>query len=86
MTIVEKASTLIGPAAASHLNQIEAIVDMCNKLDNAVVQMTIERYNRLNNEGISKSNASSIDESFIDGYSKSTLNMLVKNRKVRVLK
>lgn len=100
MTIVEKASTLIGPAAASHLNQIEAIVDMCkdeatqfcnldaysDKLDNAVVQMTIERYNRLNNEGISKSNASSIDESFIDGYSKSTLSMLVKNRKVRVLK
>lgn len=100
MTIVEKASALIGPAAASHLNQIEAIVDMCkdeatqfcnldvysDKLDNAVVQMTIERYNRLNNEGISKSNASSIDESFIDGYSKSTLSMLVKNRKVRVLK
>lgn len=100
MTIVEKASALIGPAAASHLNQIEAIVDMCkdeatqfcnldeysDKLDNVVVQMTIERYNRLNNEGISKSNASSIDESFIDGYSKSTLSMLVKNRKVRVLK
>ena len=85
---------------ASHVDFVFSAVDMskdeatqfCNldvysdKLDNAVVQMTIERYNRLNNEGISKSNASSIDESFIDGYSKSTLSMLVKNRKVRVLK
>lgn len=100
MTIVEKASALIGPVAASHINQIEAIVEMCKdeatqfcnleeyteKLDNAVVQMTIERYNRLNNEGVARSNASTIDESFIDGYSKSTLSMLVKNRKVKVLK
>lgn len=100
MTIVEKASALIGPTAATHTNQIKAIVDMCKdeatqfcnldeyteKLDNAVVQMTIERFNRLNNEGVSKSNASSIDETFIDGYSKSTLSMLIKNRKVKVLK
>lgn len=99
MTIVEKACALIGPTAASHLNQIEAIVEMCKdeavqfcnlkeyteKLDNAVVQMTIERYNRLNNEGVSRSNASTIDESFIDGYSKSTLSMLVKNRKVKLV-
>lgn len=99
MTIAEKAMALIGPTAASHKSQIDALVEMCKdeatqfcnlkeyteKLDNAVVQMTIERFNRLNNEGISKSNASTIDESFIDGYSKSTLSMLVKNRKVKVL-
>lgn len=100
MTIVEKAMALIGPTAASHKAQIEAIVEMCQdeatqfcnlqeyteKLDNAVVQMTIERYNRLNNEGVSRNSASTIDESFIDGYSKSTLSMLVKNRKVKVLR
>ena len=100
MTIKEKVNALIGPSAARKATLIDTLIEMtieeatnyCNletyttKLDNAVVQMTIERYNRLNNEGISKSNASSIDESFIDGYSKSTLSMLVKNRKVRVLK
>ena len=99
MTIVEKAMALIGPTAASHQAQIEAIVDMCKdeatqfcnlseyteKLDNAVVQMTIERYNRLNNEGITQTNASTVEETFIDGYSKSTLSMLVKNRKVKVI-
>lgn len=99
MTVVEKAMALIGPTAASHKAQIEAIVEMCmdeavqfcnlkeytEKLDNAVVQMTVERYNRLNNEGVSRSNASTIDESFIDGYSKSTLSMLIKNRKVKVI-
>lgn len=99
MTVVEKAMALIGPTAASHKTQIEAIVEMCmdeavqfcnlkeytEKLDNAVVQMTVERYNRLNNEGVSRSNASTIDESFIDGYSKSTLSMLIKNRKVKVI-
>lgn len=99
MTVVEKSMALIGPTAASHKAQIEAIVEMCmdeavqfcnlkeytEKLDNAVVQMTVERYNRLNNEGVSRSNASTIDESFIDGYSKSTLSMLIKNRKVKVI-
>lgn len=99
MTVVDKACALIGPAATAHKAQIEAIVEMCmdeatqfcnlkeytEKLDNAVVQMTIERYNRLNNEGVARSNASTIDESFIDGYSKSTLSMLVKNRKVKVI-
>jgi hypothetical protein len=98
MTVVDKACALIGPAATAHKAQIEAIVEMCmdeatqfcnlkkytEKLDNAVVQMTIERYNRLNNEGVARS-ASTIDESFIDGYSKSTLSMLVKNRKVKVI-
>lgn len=100
MTILEKVMALVGPTAASHKAQIEAMIEMCQeeatehcnleeyttKLDNAVVQMVVERYNRLNNEGVSHSNASTIDESFIDGYSKSTLTMLNKHRKVKVLK
>lgn len=100
MTIVEKVNALIGPAASNHLGQINALCDMCKdeatqfcnldeyteKLDNAVVQMVLERYNRLNNEGISSTSASGITETFFDGYSQSTLSMLIKNRKVKVLK
>lgn len=99
MTVLEKAMLMIGPVAASKQDQIAAIVEMCQdeavqfcnlteyntKLDNAVVQMTVERQNRLNNEGISQTNASSINETFLDGYSKSTLSMLIKNRKVKVI-
>jgi hypothetical protein len=98
MTINEKVLVLVGQTA--HTAQIDALVEMCKdeayqycnlseyneKLDNAVVQMVIERYNRLNNEGISSSNASTIDETFIDGYSKSTISMLNKNRKVKVIR
>lgn len=98
MSIIEKVTALIGPT--SHRAQIETLIEMCQeeaaqycnletyseKLDNAVVQMVLERYNRLNNEGISSTASSGIDESFLDGYSKSTLSMLNKNRKVKVIR
>lgn len=96
MTVLEKVLSLAGPTADSQV--LSTLVEMCMeeateycnlqeytpKLDNAVVQMTLERYNRLNNEGVASTNASSIAENFIDGYSKSTLCMLNKNRKVKV--
>lgn len=98
MTVLEKVLALAGPTADRKI--CEALVDMCQeeavqycnlqeytpKLDNAVVQMSLERLNRLNNEGVASTNASSITENFIDGYSKSTLSMLNKNRKVKVIK
>jgi len=99
MTILEKVNAIIGPSAASHTSLISTLVEMCQdeatqycnldeyteKLDNAVVQMVVERFNRNNNEGVSSSNASDIQESFIDGYSKSTLSMLNKCRKVKTV-
>lgn len=99
MTINEKVNALIGPAALAHTAQIEALVELCKdeatqycnlenyseRLDSAVVQMVLERFNRLSNEGVSSTTASGIDESFLNGYSNSTIHMLQKNRKLRAV-
>ena len=95
MTILEKVQSLTG----STNKVLETLVDMCKdeatqycnleiyteRLDNAVVQMVVERFNRLNNEGVESTSASSITEKFINGYSQSTINMLNKNRKIKVV-
>ena len=95
MTILEKVQSLTG----STNKVLETLVDMCKdeatqycnleiyteSLDNAVVQMVVERFNRLNNEGVESTSASSITEKFINGYSQSTINMLNKNRKIKVV-
>ena len=99
MTIKEKVNALIGPAAARKSALIDTLIEMateesinyCNlevyttKLDNAVVEMVIERYNRVGNEGILNTSASDVKESYIDGYSESTINLLNKNRKVKAV-
>lgn len=99
MTIKEKVNALIGPAAARKSTLIDTLIEMateesinyCNlevyttKLDNAVVEMVIERYNRVGNEGILNTSASDVKESYIDGYSESTINLLNKNRKVKAV-
>lgn len=95
MTILEKVQSITG----STNKVLETLVDMCKdeatqycnleiyteRLDNAVVQMVIERFNRLNNEGVESTSASSINEKFINGYSQSTISMLNKNRKIKVV-
>lgn len=95
MTILEKVQSLTG----STNKVLETLVDMCKdeatqycnleiyteRLDNAVVQMVVERFNRLNNEGVESTSASSISEKFINGYSQSTISMLNKNRKIKVV-
>lgn len=100
MTIIEKLQALLGPTANEkhRLATLEALVEMCqeeataycnldeytDKLDNAVVQMVLERFNRLNNEGVDSTNASGINESFHDGYTASTTKMLQKHRRMKV--
>ena len=95
MTILEKVQSITG----STNKVLETLVDMCKdeatqycnleiyteRLDNAVVQMVVERFNRLNNEGVESTSASSISEKFINGYSQSTISMLNKNRKIKVV-
>ena len=95
MTILEKVQSITG----STNKVLETLVDMCKdeatqycnleiyteRLDNAVVQMVVERFNRLNNEGVESTSASSINEKFINGYSQSTISMLNKNREIKVV-
>jgi hypothetical protein len=78
---------------------ISALIDICKldataycnleeydeKLDFIVRQMVIERYNKINKEGLTSESSSSINNSFIDGYSKPIYQSLRKFRKLRVV-
>lgn len=55
------------------------------EMDNLVIQMVIEKYNRRFNEGLSGASASGINSSFKDGYSREIivqLNALQKRVKI----
>ena len=64
-------------------------IDFCNlkeyseKLDSAVINMVIERYNKLGTEGTNSVHTSGITEGYIDGNSEIVLSKLRKNRKVK---
>ena len=60
--------------------QLEAILDLCEAEylsrthqtdadDNIVIEMTIERYNQLGNEGVQQMNYSGINEHYYSDYS-----------------
>ena len=53
------------------------------KLDNIVVYMVIERYNRIGSEGTKSQSASGISASYDSFYSDKVVKMLNKHRKVR---
>lgn len=55
------------------------------KLNPAVINMVIERYNRMGSEGLASGSCSGISEAYIDGYSKNVYSLLNKCRKVRFL-
>lgn len=99
MTILEKATAIIGVSASRNASLLSALVEMCTDeaiaycnlaeyttdLDNVVVQMVVERYNRRGYEGAESVSASDITNKFYNGYSKSTLSMLNKYRKVKTV-
>lgn len=101
MTIIEKVQAILGPTGMGDrkLQTLLALVEMCKdeatsycnldeyseKLDNAVVQMVIQRYNRINNEGIDSNSASGINEHFHDGYTKDVMSMLRKYRRLKTV-
>lgn len=64
-------------------------IDFCNleeyseKLDSAVINMVIERYNKLGTEGVNSVRTSGMNEEYVNGYSEIVLSKLRKNRKVK---
>lgn len=102
MTILDKVKVMLGPIAANtqkaaSLNVLVGIckdeaIAYCNlpaysdELDNIVVAMVLERFNKITNEGVVSTNASGITENFMDGYSNGVMTMLKKHRKLRVVK
>ena len=53
------------------------------KLDSAVIEMVIERYNKMGTEGISKAASSGLTEEYMYDFSAPILKKLRKNRKVK---
>lgn len=69
----------------------EEAVDYCNlqeytdKLDNAVTEMVIERFNLKGVENLKEESSSGVSASFYSFYSNRVVKMLNKQRKVRVV-
>ena len=99
MTIKEKVTALIGVSASRNSDLIDVLIEMCKdeathychlaayteELDNAVVHMWVERYNRKGYEGSESVSASDISNHFIDGYSANTLQMLQEHRHIKTI-
>lgn len=67
--------------AVAYCNLPEYIED----LDNTVIKMVIERYNKIGFEGLSAQGDSGVSNSFVDGYSKEIYQSLIKYRKMRIV-
>lgn len=61
------------------------LAEYSNKLDSAVISMVIERYNKIGTEGVTSVSTHGIGEDYIDGYSQTIKNKLIKNRKIRIV-
>lgn len=59
-----------------------SLSEYSDELDNIIIQMVIEKYNRKGNEGISSSSFSGINESFINGYSSNIISALLSHRRM----
>ena len=55
------------------------------KLDGAVIQMVIERYNRIGSEGATQQSSSGVSMTYDSFYSEKVRWMLNKNRKVKMI-
>ena len=55
------------------------------KLDFIVIQMVIERYNRIGSEGATKQSSSGVSTDYDDFYSEKVVKQLNKHRRLRTL-
>lgn len=55
------------------------------KLDFVVIQMVVERYNRMGSEGAVSQSTSGVSASYSDFYSAKVVKLLNKHRKVKML-
>lgn len=96
--MIDKIKILLGLSNTEEQDEIiETLISLCkdeaidfcnleeytNKLDSAVIEMVIERYNKLGTEGLTGVSTNGIKEEHIDGYSETVLSKLRKNRKVK---
>lgn len=97
MTILEQVKLLLNLSDTDKDNLLNLYIDICrdeatdycnlneysSKLDSAVVQMVIEKYNQCGSEGLTSITSSGIKEEYSSGYSDAVILKLTKNRKVK---
>lgn len=95
--MLEKIKLLLGMADDTSDDLLNTLIAMCkeeayvycnleeynSKLDNIVVSMVIEKYNRIGSEGTTSQSASGISASYESFYSDKIVKMLNKHRRVR---
>lgn len=95
--MLEKIKLLLGLTAEDKDDLLSTLIGICedeateycnleeysSKLDSAVIEMVIERYNKISTEGVSKSTSSGTSEEYLSDYSTPILKKLRKNRKVK---
>lgn len=95
--MLEKIKILLGLVDDAQDELLNVLISLCkdeaidfcnlteysNRLDSAIIQMVIERYNKMGTEGLSSVSTNGINESYENGYSEIVLSKLRKNRKVR---
>lgn len=96
MNILEKVKILLPNASEITLNvYIDIAKDFatehCNlitydvRLDNIIVRMVVEMYNKQNAEGISSTSYSGVSESYVEDYTKSIYTALNKFRRIKFM-
>ena len=95
--MLEKIKLLLSMADDTADDLLNTLIAMCkeeayiycnleeynSKLDNIVVSMVIEKYNRIGSEGTTSQSASGISASYESFYSDKIVKMLNKHRRVR---
>lgn len=95
--MLDKIKLLLGLTTDDKDELILALISICKdqattycnleeyseKLNSSVIEMVIERYNRIGTEGVNMTASSGVREEFYSGYSDNILRNLRKYRKVK---
>ena len=97
--MLEKLKLLLGIQDDAQDELLQILISLCkdeayvycnlpeysSKLDGAVIQMVIERYNRIGSEGAIQQASSTVSMTYDSFYSEKVRWMLNKNRKVKMI-
>lgn len=97
--MLEKLKLLLGIQDDEQDELLQVLISLCkdeayvycnlpeynSKLDGAVIQMAIERYNRIGSEGAIQQASSTVSMTYDSFYSEKVRWMLNKNRKVKMI-
>lgn len=94
--MLTKLKLLLGITASDKDDLLNLLIELCkdeavtfchleeyqDKLDSVVINMVIEKFNKIGNEGINTVNYSGVSESFIEDYSTPIVRQLKRHRRL----